>query len=181
MSAIRIALSGKMRSGKDTVARHLVEVHGFEKFAFSDRLKEVAASLFGARETGKNRALLQELGWRMCQVDRAVWVKNVIDRIPLTLDVVVSDLRFPIEYYALRGLDFCMVRVSIGEVEQWRRIVGTDPGMPAELLGDASETALDLGWRWDYVLDGGVGLAELFQCVNLIVEELKLREGTSST
>lgn len=44
-STIIIGLSGKKRSGKDTVAARLVEAHGFRRLAFADRLKRLAADL----------------------------------------------------------------------------------------------------------------------------------------
>jgi hypothetical protein len=37
-----IALTGKARAGKDTVAAHLVTEHGYKRVAFADPLKEMA-------------------------------------------------------------------------------------------------------------------------------------------
>jgi dephospho-CoA kinase len=167
---IRIALSGKMRSGKDTVADYLVRRHGFTKFAFADKLKELAEELFGMKRGEKNRALLQTLGWRMCQIDQTVWVRQVLGRIPLSVNAVVSDLRYPIEYQMLAALDFRMVRIDISPRIQWRRIVATDPDMPRELLDDMSEVALDDCMIWDYVLDGGESLPILFSRVDILLE-----------
>ena len=45
MSATLIGLTGKKRSGKDTVAARLVERHGFARVAFADPLKEAALGL----------------------------------------------------------------------------------------------------------------------------------------
>lgn len=180
MNVIRIALSGKMRSGKDTVASCLVERHGFVRVAFGDRVKELAKDLFHVSETNKNRALLQMLGWRMCQIDDAVWVKCVLDKIPFDRDVVVSDLRFPIEYYALKGLGFYMFRVDIDPEEQRRRVMVVDPKMPKELLDDPSETALDGGWRWDRRLDGGADLCDLYEEIDSILRELRRQKNGES-
>ncbi len=42
-----VGVGHKARAGKDTVANHLVNHHGFERTAFASRLKEVARVVFG--------------------------------------------------------------------------------------------------------------------------------------
>jgi hypothetical protein len=42
-----VALSGWKRSGKDMVANHLIEKHGFKRLAFADTLKEMTAEQYG--------------------------------------------------------------------------------------------------------------------------------------
>lgn len=175
LTVVKIALSGKMRSGKDTVADYLEMHHGFLRLAFADKLKEVAMDLFGM--TGKNRALLQAFGWRMCQIDRAVWVKHVLDKIPLARSVVVSDLRFPIEYNALRALGFCMVRIEVDSETQMFRVMQSEHNMPTEdvnaLLKDVSEIALDEGFEWDYVINGGADRDCVYKDVGMMVAKFK--------
>lgn len=44
-----IGLSGKARSGKDTIGMYLVQSRGFHRMAFADPLKETMAAAFGIR------------------------------------------------------------------------------------------------------------------------------------
>ena len=174
---IRVALSGKMRSGKDTVANWLIGSHGFTRYAFADKLKDVAEDLFGMvkgeKKGDRNRALLQALGWRMCQIDQEVWVRHVLGKIPQDRSVVITDLRFPVEYQMLMGRGFYAVRIDIDPGEQWRRIMLSTPDMSRELLDDMSETALDDCTDWDYRLDGGRGFDDLYRQVELMMDRFR--------
>ena len=150
---LRLAVSGKMRSGKDTLADRLVERYGFIRYAFADRLKEVARELFGMPMGAKNRHLLVELGRKMCEVDKMVWVNYVLSKIPLKQDVVISDLRFKYEYYALKAFDFIVVRVDGNEQARLSRVERFGSRVDIALVDDQSETDLDeMGFDW--VLDG---------------------------
>lgn len=172
MAVIRIALSGKMRSGKDTVADYLVKRHGFTRMAFADKLKDVVRDLFEVRESSKNRHLLQQVGRHMCQVDPAVWVKYVVNRIPLDRDIVVSDLRFPEEYHTLRGLGFILVRLDASLQTQLERLGRTEPETWTVLMADQSETALDEGYKWNYMLDANCDMGVLMIRTDTIVADI---------
>jgi len=150
---LRLAVSGKMRSGKDTLADRLVERYGFRRYAFADRLKEVARELFGMPPGAKNRHLLVELGRKMCEIDKLVWVNHVLGQMPLRCDVVISDLRFRYEYLALKAFDFVMVRVDSDEDARLRRIEKYGSRVDMALVNDQSETDLD-DMEFDWVLDG---------------------------
>lgn len=87
-----IAISGKFCSGKDTIADWLVGNYGFRKVGFADKLKGVAADLFGMKE--KDRSLLQALGEGMRQIRPSVWVDYVLHNIQPDEDVVINDVRY---------------------------------------------------------------------------------------
>jgi len=150
---LRLAVSGKMRSGKDTLAARLVERYGFRRYAFADRLKAVASELFGMASGAKNRHLLVELGRKMCEIDKLVWVNHVLGQMPLRCDVVISDLRFRYEYHALKAFDFVMVRVDSDETARLKRVERFGSKVDLALVGDPSETDLD-GAEFDWVIDG---------------------------
>lgn len=168
----RIGISGKMRSGKDTVAGFLLD-YGFVRYAFADRMKELAAELFGMDPDVKDRPLLLSLGRRLCQVDKDVWVKHILRTMPAGARVVVSDLRFPNELELLRAAGFYIARV---ECPLWLRMRRLRMGRVGqewhdELLTDPSETALDGSWgEWNFVLNGGDTMATLKEEVRAMAE-----------
>jgi hypothetical protein len=149
----RLAVSGKMRSGKDMLSEYLVKRYGFTRFAFADRLKEVAVELFGMSMERKDRHLLVELGRKMCEVDRLVWVNCVLGKIPLRADVVISDMRFRYEYDALKAFGFKMVRMCVERDTQVKRIMKFGSAVDMSLLDDRSETDLD-GAEFDWKING---------------------------
>jgi len=150
---VRLAVSGKMRSGKDTLVARLVERYGMTRYAFADRLKEVACELFGMPAEHKNRHLLVELGRKMCEIDKLVWVNGVLGKMPLRQDVAISDMRLKYEYHALKAFGFVMVRVACDDNVRLERIARFGSKVDLALVDDASETGLDDA-EFDYCLDG---------------------------
>ena len=71
-----VFLTGKQRSGKDTVADMLVEHFGFHKVSLADKVKEVVRDLFKWR--GRKRASLLRLAYSMRAIDEDVWVNYLL-------------------------------------------------------------------------------------------------------
>ncbi|AFU62216.1 deoxynucleoside monophosphate kinase [Streptomyces phage TG1] len=134
-----IALLGKARSGKDTVAGRLVDRWGFRRIAFADPLKSVVLDLDPFIPTGYGvtvrlsrliadvgweyakdtypevRRILQHSGQAVRQLDAGFWVRaalNAVDAVEAAhLPVVVTDVRYANEARALVGYGFTLVRV----------------------------------------------------------------------
>lgn len=117
----KIAICGGMRSGKDTYADLLVERFGFKKFRFGDGIREVGKVAFPEAFNGKQkpRELLQGIGQQLREIDPDIWVNKVLKDIESSQarNVVISDLRQPNEYKALREAGFYIVRI-IAPLEQ---------------------------------------------------------------
>lgn len=174
-----IALMGKARSGKDSVAGQLCEAHGFTRVAFADPLKEHALKVnpiisFGgpwrlADEVGRLgwefakdthpeiRRILQHIGQGVRDLDPYFWVRIAVDKISeVTGPVVVTDVRYPNEVATLRAIGFRVVRVV--RPSDARNLT---PAEQAAAQHD-SETALDREVPDALIYNGG-SLAELMQ------------------
>ena len=126
-----IGITGKARSGKDTIAEILRE-KGYERTALADPLRDIVKGVFHPSEEEQEnreqelenwpgwsvRKLLQFIGTELFRKNIAedVWVRSLLLR---TRDsekkFVVSDIRFPNEAEALRsafGDDFTLIRVE---------------------------------------------------------------------
>jgi dephospho-CoA kinase len=136
---VKIALSGRLRSGKDTAAHHLHIRHGFDKVAFGDALKKNAHAVFPwVSEFSKPRALYQAYGQLMRQIEPNVWIKHAERAVKGAIDfrvntgaekvgVVITDLRQPNEYEWCRNNGYTIIRVTAPDEDRLLR---------AKLAGD---------------------------------------------
>jgi dephospho-CoA kinase len=109
-----VALFGPPSAGKDTVAKRLVEQHGFVRVAFADKVRELAYEVI-TEPDGKE--LIDNFGWEVCKRDNeyfrlllervgdgarkvlgeSIWIDAVYNEIDALLDdgksVVITDLR----------------------------------------------------------------------------------------
>ena len=165
-----IGLAGFARSGKDTLADHLVESRGYTKIAFAEPMREALVRLNPTIEVGSFklaklatavdvwgweelksispdiRGLMQRLG---TEVGRQMfgedfWVQQTMKRVAgVDGNCVVSDVRYPNEARAIRDAGGIVIRVERNGVDAPNN--------------HTSETALD-SFEFDYVLrnDGSI-------------------------
>ena len=130
-----IGITGKARSGKDTVARMLFAQHAFTRIAFADPLKLAAQQMFGLSKEQtwgdhkkeeiipywgmSPRQMFQLLGNEAVKpvFGADIWIKRwsmsyVIFRD--TDDVIVPDVRFDHEASHIRSLGGVIVEVQRG-------------------------------------------------------------------
>jgi dephospho-CoA kinase len=144
VSVIKIALTGKIRSGKSTVSNHLYIRHSFNEVAFGDALKKNAHATFPwIYEWNKPRALYQAYGQLMRQIEPDVWIKHAEQAVKGAIDfrvntgaekvgVVITDLRQPNEYEWARNNGYTIIRVTAPDEDRLLR---------AKLAGDAFNEA----------------------------------------
>lgn len=128
-----IGLTGYAQSGKDTVAKILVDNYGYERIAFADKIREFLY------ETAPDyvKFLVDELGWEKAKQNQAVremlqntgvgarkvfgedfWVNQAMREIT-SLNVVIADVRFTNEADLVKangGQIWRVKRLGIGAV-----------------------------------------------------------------
>jgi hypothetical protein len=172
-----IGIGYRAHSGKDTAAEHLVAAHGFRRRALADRLKEIAAFVFGltqaqlygdqkevvdARYGRTPRWLLQKLG----EVFRHEFGADFwIDRLA----------EYVAEHGGFHAHDWCVPDVrylnEVAAIRAWGggvwKIERPGAGASGGIDGHASEHELDTFVDWDQVLDNAGTFADLFARVDL--------------
>jgi hypothetical protein len=162
-----IGLVGYAQSGKDSVAKVLVERYGYTRLAFADnirgmlhdmnplvkdqlRVKDVIAE-YGWEQSKQLfpevRDLLQRLGVSArTHLDELIWVAAVMGQIQDGKNYVITDVRFENEATVVKSLGGDLWRVK-------------RPGIEA-VNSHVSESQLD-GYKVDKILSNGGTLEEL--------------------
>ena len=110
---MKIAIAGKMGSGKSYLADIIVEKFHYQKAAFAGRVKELASELFGMEN--KDRDLLINFATKMREIDASVWIRSMLRFSDHFTDVVVDDLRLQNEYETLKSQDWIIVKMEVSE------------------------------------------------------------------
>ena len=151
MADIILALSGPRACGKSTIAKHLVNNHGYTRIAFADALREIARC--AGDQFIDDRDYLARLGGTL----RGMWpgfLLEVVSRRITAIDgpVVIEDIRFPAEFEFCGSIGAVTIRFEISREEQLDRLASRDGkvGSDAEQLLDCIDENLLAGVdEWD--------------------------------
>jgi len=158
MSDIILALSGPRACGKSTIAKHLVNNHGYTRLAFADALREIAKC--AGDQFIEDRNYLARLGTTL----REMWPRFLLDVISQKIariegPVVIEDIRFPTEFDFCKSIGAVTIRFEITREEQLKRLLSRDG-----IIGDDAEHLLDCidenlltdisDWDRNYVAEG---------------------------
>jgi len=171
-----IGLSGYAQAGKDTVAKYLIEEHGFERIAFADTIRDILWEMnpllgddlhlqtviddygwdVAKTKFPEVRRLLQEIGVSARKyLDENIWIAAALRKIDSEGNYVITDVRFANEAVMVRQLGGRVWRVE-------------RPGVYA-VNNHVSENDL-VGWKFDaYLLNFGT-IEELNESVKACLE-----------
>lgn len=179
-----IGLSGYARSGKDTIASHLVDNHGYTKMAFADPIRQSLIRLNPTIEVigmGGYMSLataVRLLGWEVLKSDclevrrllqrmgtevgremfgENFWIEQAFKQIPNNASIVFSDVRYRNEADAIKEIG--------GEVWRIER-----PGVSA-VNDHTSENDLD-GYKFDHKILNYGPIEDLYKVVTTILTDL---------
>lgn len=165
-----IIFSGKQYSGKDTVAKVLLEqMPDYKRFAMGDVIKLEYGKQKGLtyEEIEKNKPIYRQdlinLGnWGRSQ-DPDYWLKKIISQ---PGKIIVTDVRVPHEYEIFKEAGAIAIRVEASRETRASR---------GELVGEAdvTEVGLDNITDWDFVIENNSDYETLKTKALDLVENLK--------
>lgn len=165
-----IIFSGKQYSGKDTVAKIMLEqMSEYKRFAMGDVIKLEYGKQKGLtyEEIEKNKPIyrqdLIDLGnWGRTQ-DPDYWLKKIISQ---SGNIIVTDVRVPHEYEIFKAADAIAIRVEASRETRASR---------GELVGenDITEVGLDNIKDWNFVIENNSDYETLKERTFELIEKLK--------
>ena len=120
---VKIAICGKMASGKTTLAEELAVNDGFKILSLAGEVKRVGIELFNMKE--KDRPLLQQIGMKMREIRESVWLDVLIKLSEEHELVVCDDVRFINEAETLKKHGWVLIKLDISEDLQKERLKNT--------------------------------------------------------
>ena len=169
-----IVFSGKQFSGKDTVAKILLErLTSFKRIGIGDAIKMMYSKKTGLtlEEIEQNKSVyrqdLIDLGdWGRAQ-DPDYWLNSIV---AYDGNTIVTDIRVKHELDLFRSHGAFAIRVEATEEARSKR------GVLAS-KDDATETQLDAITDWDYVIENNEGYEELLVNVESLIDTIKEKFG----
>lgn len=181
---MNIALTGRFRSGKDTVGKYLVERFGYTQFAFGDDLRNDFHRRYPEiPRDPKPRPGYQLHGQLMRRlVDEDIWVNRCFLRIssylsdiPVSRPVVITDLRQPNEYDRCRREGFIIVRANCPDEIRIERARNAGDQFSEEDLRHETELHID-SYQVDFELDNSRDLDHLYGQIERMMMVLSTNE-----
>ena len=146
---MKIAVTGKMCSGKTTLCNYLCELEPrFQIFSFGKKVKDVASDLFQMDPRIKDRTLLTSIGQKMREIDKDVWVNYVINQCKDVEYCLVDDLRYQNEYEALVKNGFKIIQLNISDELQEYRIKMVYPDNYLDHLNNRNHPSEKNTFQW---------------------------------
>ena len=165
-----IVLSGKQYSGKDTVAKILLEkLTGFKRVGIGDAIKLEYSKRTGlsVEEIEKNKATyrpdLINLGNEGRAISDTYWLNALLN---IEGNLIIPDMRLKKEYNFFTTQNAFTIRVnSTYENRSKRGTVVKDD--------DITETDLDDITNWDFVIENNSTYEDLVKNTDLLIEKLQ--------
>ena len=165
-----LGITGLAGAGKDTVGSYLVSNYGFTRYAFADKLKDIALQadpyLYGETDTLKE--LVDRVGWEKAKENTSVreflqnlghgarqvfgdnfWIDQILNQ-DLPWLTVITDVRYENEFTGVRQHGGYIIRVN-------RNV---------ELVNNHITEVGHLDFSVDYELDNNASRRELYTKIN---------------
>lgn len=141
----KVIIVGQMGTGKTTIAEKLSQEYGHVQVALATSVKEVERKLWGFQEK-KNRTRLQQIGCKMREIDKDVWIKSIMNKIQVLEGLygfnrfVIDDVRFLNEFYYFLDKGWAVIGLNTPIKIRRPRLEKAYGKVTEKQLNDVSET-----------------------------------------
>lgn len=174
-STSMVTISGKARSGKDTLADEIVNSRSYKKLPLATPIKQIHSIIYGQLDI-KDRSGLILIGETMCEKDPHTWIKIWLREAIKHFTkgdkkkFVISDVRKPSEFTFFKSMGAFSVRI-IADEEERRKIIAKKDGKEAlKHLDDKTESYVD-SFDTDMVLYNGYD-QKYFEDIGMVLKRL---------
>ena len=123
---MKIAICGKMCSGKSTLANHIMrQFDGYQIYSFGQKVKELCVELFNMKH--KDRTLLINFANKMRDIDPDVWINQVLKQTSQKQNCILDDVRYQNEVDALIRDGWKIIHLQVPLHIQKQRIMKLYP------------------------------------------------------
>ena len=171
---MKIAIIGKMCSGKTTIANLICQMEPrYEIFSFGQQIKDVASDLFNMKE--KDRSLLISIGTKMREIDPDVWINYVMKKVEYNKFCVIDDLRYQNEYEACLRNGFIFIKLNVTPGLQKERILRLYPTTYEDHLKNIDHQSENNEWSnessSDLNINSGANIKNIEQKIYLLLSK----------
>lgn len=169
---MKFAITGKMCSGKSSLAKLILENDKrYEIFSFGKKVKEVAEDLFNMKE--KDRSLLVNIGTKMREIDENVWINYIINQTKDKKFCIIDDLRYQNEYDALYKNGFNIIQLIVDNKTQEERIKNIYPNNYQDHLNNRNHISErnEFNWKEEPLIIDTTNI-KILEDINYIVKNI---------
>ena len=173
---MKIAITGKMCSGKTTLSKYLVSIEPrFQVFSFGKKVKEVASDLFQMDPNFKDRSLLTSIGQKMREIEPDVWANYVINQTKDLNYCIIDDLRYQNEYELLAKEGWKIIQLNISKELQEQRIQSIYPENYQDHLKNRTHASERNSFQWinggpDLIIDSSQDREDIQQIIHSFIQ-----------
>ena len=179
MKGTKIAIVGKIRSGKDTAADYIIQNYGLKPFSFGSGITEVINRYFPEALTeGKPRKHYQVIGQAFRELNPEIWVEILEKKLqdeweenPNT-GVIITDLRQLNEYKRLKELGFTIIKIEAPFSARLQRIEKEGDVFSWEQLNHETELQAER-CPYDYLVVNNSSIEDLYHQLKMIMRRVQ--------
>lgn len=178
---MKIALIGRSRSGKDTIAEYLEKKYRLHNYKFSYGITEIIKKYFPKDlEKGiKLRGHYIKIGQSLRELDEDVWVNYTLNKINYLWgsfeNVVISDVRQENEFLRLREEGFKFIYVDCDNAIRNKRMEEKGEELPDSFENDPDNSVNYIAIKYldsMNVVNNDGSLEDLYRAVDYMINRI---------